>query len=94
MSEYARGLRDAAEVLLRMAEEAEARPAGGAYPRVRDDLAEVASVYREALERGERGPTTTVAEALGLTIDQAAKRVAACRRVGLLPRTSSGRARA
>jgi len=57
-----------------------------------DHFAEVARVYREAYAEG-RTPTRAVARRFDATQAAAAKWVARCRSMGLLPATTQGRAR-
>ena len=63
-------------------------------PPIYDDAhwAQVASVYREGYLRGTR-PMQYVARRLKVTHSAAAKWVARCRDLGLLTRTTRGRAR-
>ncbi|MBK9180970.1 MAG: hypothetical protein IPM45_15660 [Acidimicrobiales bacterium] len=57
-----------------------------------DELTRAAAVYRQAWRSGDPAPTRAVAEALGVGRNVAAKRVARCRRLGLLPPTERRRA--
>jgi hypothetical protein len=60
----------------------------GRKPLTTDDLAKVAAIYRA----GGAKPTKAVADALGISVSAAAKRVARAREVGLLEPTVQGRA--
>ncbi len=60
---------------------------GGRRPLTADDLARVAVVYRS----GGTKPTKAVADALGISVSAAGKRVARAREAGLLERTTQGR---
>ena len=60
----------------------------GRHPLTTDDLAHVAEIYRG----GGTKPTKAVAEACGITVSAAGKRVARARKAGLLEMTTQGRA--
>jgi hypothetical protein len=69
-------------------------PKGGRPPtHGLDHFVEVAQVYREAYGEN-RTPTRAVAKHFRVTPSAAAKWVARCRELGLLPKTSRGKARA
>jgi hypothetical protein len=55
-------------------------------------LEDVAAIYRQAWQAGDRKPTTAVAERLKIAHSTAAKRVQRAREAGLLPATTKGRA--
>jgi Mn-dependent DtxR family transcriptional regulator len=58
-------------------------------------LERVAGIYRAAMDGdNRRAPTKHVAEVLEITYPSAAKAVRQCRQVGLLPKTTPGRASA
>lgn len=83
--------------LLRRREAAEAlqaaQPRGRGRPPIPlGELREVARIYAEAF-RAKRPPTRAVAETLGLSYAAAAKRVASCRKVGVLGAAEQGKAR-
>lgn len=87
----AKELRASSDPRLRKIAESWARP----RPRVgvlrRGDHERVATVYRDALRRGDN-PTQAVARAFHLSTSAAAKRVARAREHGLLPPTTRGKA--
>jgi transposase len=69
-------------------------PTGGRPPTYSaEHWMEVASVYQAAWSNGDRRPTAAVQRHFGTTKAVAAKWVARCRDLGLLPRTERGRAR-
>ena len=63
-------------------------------PSVRAHFAEVARIYSEALDGGDRSPRMRVVEQMGVSKSTAAKWIARCRTLKppLLPRTTPGRA--
>ncbi len=65
------------------------RPRRPAAPATLED---VAAVYREVWQRGDRKPTVAVARRFSISHSTAAKRVQRAREAGLLPQTSRGRA--
>lgn len=78
----------------REAEKAEtaAKPRGPGRPSTsRRELEEIAHIYGEAFFAHEP-PTKAVAEGLGLTYSAAAKRIATCRKLGILGEAERGKA--
>ena len=82
--------------LLRQREEAEAAQAAkrrgrGRPPVPLAELRQVGRIYAEAY-RADRFPTKAVAEQLGISYAAATKRVASCRKVGILAPAEKGKA--
>jgi hypothetical protein len=67
---------------------------GGGHPPVYapEHWQKVAQVYRDAYAEKKRTPTRAVAREFKVSYSAAAKWVSHCRRVGLLPKTTRGRA--